>query len=130
MVAPARVVVSFHPPRREASTWSWQERPRWRSLAPASVAPLAAGEPPPLCGAASADLVHHWAGEGTAEDSAGAADGTVSGATYVTGRIGTAFNFDGVDDQISFGNTVGNFGTGDFTVSYWIRTTAAPRRRA
>ena len=92
-------------------------------LGAALVAPLAAGTPPPLCSAAGADLTHHWAGEGTAEDGVGAADGTVSGAGYVAGRIGSAFNFDGVDDQISFGSSVGNFGTDDFTVTYWIRTT-------
>jgi hypothetical protein len=80
--------------------------------------------PPPNCSPSQSDRVHHWTADGNAEDSAGTADGTVSGATYVAGRFGSAFSFDGVDDQISFGDTAGNFGTADFTVAFWIRTTA------
>ena len=34
--------------------------------------------------------------------------------------VGQAFSFDGVDDFVSFGTTVGNFGTADFTVDVWI----------
>ena len=33
-----------------------------------------------------------------------------------------AFSFDGVDDFVTFGNTVGNFGTSDFTIDFWIKT--------
>ena len=36
----------------------------------------------------------------------------------------TALSFDGIDDYGSFGNTVGNFGVDDFTVEFWINTTA------
>ncbi len=33
--------------------------------------------------------------------------------------------FDGVDDEVNLGNTLGNFGTGDFTIEARIRTTEA-----
>lgn len=44
----------------------------------------------------------------------------VNGTTYVSGPSGY-FQFDGVDDYITFGNTtVANVFTGDFTVSAWV----------
>ncbi len=36
-----------------------------------------------------------------------------------------AFNLDGIDDHITAGTTVGNFGTSDFTVEMWVKTTSA-----
>lgn len=62
-----------------------------------------------FCGFASADsLVAHWTfdeGAGsTAYDSAGSNDGTVVGATWTTGKIGGALEFDGVNDYINMGN--------------------------
>jgi hypothetical protein len=80
------------------------------------------GTPPPPCLDPASDLVHHWRGDGNAEDTAGDTDGTVSGATFTAGRFGQAFSFDGVDDLVSFGPTVGNFGVSDFTVGYWIKS--------
>src|SRR6185436_19421445 len=50
--------------------------------------------------------------------------GVVMGATFIPGKVGQAFSFDGVDDMISFGPNTGNFGTNDFTVDFWIRTTS------
>ena len=47
-----------------------------------------------------------------------------NGAGYGPGEVSGAFNFDGVDDYVSFGSTLGNFGTGNFTVDFWIRTTS------
>lgn len=41
----------------------------------------------------------------------------------VTDEPNLALNFDGVDDQVKFGSSLGNFGTGDFTVEARIRTT-------
>ena len=50
----------------------------------------------------------------------------VNGTSYVPGMSGY-FQFDGIDDYITFGNTtVANVFTGDFTVSAWVyRLTAA-----
>ncbi len=49
-------------------------------------------------------------------------NGTVIGAGWVIGISGNALEFDGVDDYVDFGNPseVLDFGTGDFTIIYWI----------
>ncbi|MEM1324795.1 MAG: LamG-like jellyroll fold domain-containing protein [Bacteroidota bacterium] len=41
----------------------------------------------------------------------------------VTDENTLALNLDGNDDEVSFGNTLGNFGTGDFTLEARIKTT-------
>ncbi len=33
--------------------------------------------------------------------------------------------FDGLNDNVNLGNTLGNFGTSDFTVEFWMKTTAS-----
>ncbi|MBL8888074.1 MAG: hypothetical protein JNK16_15565, partial [Phycisphaerales bacterium] len=58
-----------------------------------------------------------------ATDSAGSANGTISGdVAYVPGRYGQAFDFNG--GEIACGTTAGNFGTGDFTIAFWVRNPA------
>jgi hypothetical protein len=83
-------------------------------------------------------LAARWTGDGNAKDSAGHHDGTVSGAlTYTPGPAGAqAFQFGGsnlygvsgqlvpVSAQVDFGSEIGNFGTRDFTVAFWLKTTA------
>jgi hypothetical protein len=70
---------------------------------------------------------HWWRGEGNALDSVAADHGTVTGGvTYAPGPSGQAFSFSNAPNtfsaQITFGTNAGNFGTGDFTVMYWIKT--------
>jgi len=78
-----------------------------------------------LCAPAPAGLVNWWRGEGNANDSADGIHGTLqNGATFTAGKVGQAFSFDGVNDSVSFGNTIGNFGTNDFTIEYWIKTSS------
>lgn len=65
---------------------------------------------------------------GNANDATGNGNnGTVvNGATLTTGHDGTpnnAYFFDAVDDVIEVNSTLGNFGTSDFTISCWIKTT-------
>jgi len=50
-----------------------------------------------------------------------------SGTITVTGNsAGAALNFDGIDDFISLNNsTVGNFGTVDFSIEFWVKKTAS-----
>src|SRR5205823_4816276 len=41
----------------------------------------------------------------------------------ISGKADGAYQFDGIDSNVNFGSEVGNFGTNDFTISYWINTT-------
>ena len=60
-------------------------------------------------------MIGWWPGDGNANDIMGSNDGTpVNGATFAAGLIGQAFSLDGVDDSVSFGNTIGNLGTAGF----------------
>jgi len=68
-------------------------------------------------------LLAHWSGDGNAKDSANHFDGKVSGGlSYVPGPTGQAFQFNGGDAQVDFGPNIGNFGTRDFTIAYWMKT--------
>ncbi|MZQ83843.1 hypothetical protein GQF01_17160 [Paenibacillus sp. 5J-6] len=45
--------------------------------------------------------------------------------SFVTGRLNQAINFDGTNQYLNLGSTnQTKFGTGDFTVSFWIRSSA------
>lgn len=50
--------------------------------------------------------------------------GNVTGASWTIGRQGGGLEFDGVDDQITFGTGPSLQGKTDFTVAAWIRSTA------
>ncbi|OHB63343.1 MAG: hypothetical protein A2168_02495 [Planctomycetes bacterium RBG_13_50_24] len=69
-------------------------------------------------------LVAWWKFENDANDSAGSNNGTIHGnPTYVDGKVGRAISLDG-DDYVDCGNPDSlNFGTGDWTISAWIKTT-------
>ena len=82
---------------------------------------------------ASADLVGYWPldeGSGTvAHDVSGnGSDGTFQGdPQWVAGKLGLGLEFSG-DDYVDCGNKgVLNFGTGDWTVAAWIKTTQTDR---
>src|SRR5439155_12311465 len=69
-------------------------------------------------------LVSWWRGNRDGSDAAGTNNSTLmSGISFSEGKVGQAFTFNGIDSQLNFGNTVGNFGTNDFTIDFWIRTT-------
>ena len=54
-------------------------------------------------------------------DSFGTLNGTaVGGLTYTTGKIGNAFQFNGTNAQIDFGNTAFNFGSDSLSISMWF----------
>ena len=56
------------------------------------------------------------------ESGIGAVDGTIIGPVgFTTGKVGMAFDFSQLNNSVDFGNVVGNFGTDDFTLSYWIK---------
>jgi len=69
-------------------------------------------------------LVSWWKFENNTSDSVGDNHGTMNGnPTYVTGKVGQAISLDG-DDYVDCGNPDSmNFGTGDWTISAWIKTT-------
>jgi subtilisin family serine protease len=76
------------------------------------------------------DLVSWWRfdeGQGSiAYDSVGYNDGTIYGATWTTGQIDGALEFDGVDDYVDVGDPVDgslDFEAADsFSISAWIKT--------
>ncbi len=79
--------------------------------------------PPAACVQSPNNLVSWFAGEQNALDSRSNNHGTNNGATFTTGKVGQAFNFNGASGNfISFGNTLGNFGTSDFAVEFWMQT--------
>ena len=49
-------------------------------------------------------------------------DGTISGATWTTGKLGSALSFDGMDDEVVITGYKGVLGTTPRTISAWIRT--------
>ncbi len=77
-------------------------------------------------------LVGHWTFDGskltttTATDSSGSGNsGTLTnGPTPIQGKLGQALSFDGTDDFVDTASvSTYSFGTGDFTVAFWIKTT-------
>ncbi len=69
-------------------------------------------------------LVAWWKFENNTNESAGANPGTARGnPTYVAGKFGQAISLDG-DDYVDCGKpSLLDFGTGNWTVSAWIKTT-------
>jgi Concanavalin A-like lectin/glucanases superfamily len=49
-------------------------------------------------------------------------DGTISGATWASGKSGNALTFDGTDDGVNFGDVL-DMGTNDRSISLWFKTT-------
>jgi len=83
-----------------------------------------------LCGAARAlpSMVAYWKfneGSGnTAYDSAGAHNGTIYGATWTAGVVGTALNFDGINDYLNVAdspdwNIVLSGPSSSYTIGFW-----------
>lgn len=62
--------------------------------------------------------------DNNANDSFGTNNGTaIGGLTYVTGKVGQAFNGNGSNAYVELPNNCLNF-TGDFSVSTWVKTNA------
>lgn len=82
---------------------------------------------------ATPSLVAYWPAEGSNscvhagcpgfQDVFSGNNGTpMGGVTFAPGEFGQAFSFDGTGD-VTFGS-VGDFGTSDFTMDFWLNTTA------
>lgn len=61
----------------------------------------------------------------TAADSAGSYNGTLSGATWTTGRKAGGLRFNGSTDYVSIANATAFQVTGALTITGWIKQTAA-----
>ncbi|MHC4158358.1 MAG: LamG domain-containing protein, partial [Planctomycetota bacterium] len=64
----------------------------------------------------------------TVYDSAGSNHGTIHGAQWTTGQVGGALSFDGNEDYVKVIDPADgslDFGTGNFTISLWFKTTDA-----
>ncbi|HEX4121046.1 MAG TPA: LamG-like jellyroll fold domain-containing protein, partial [Verrucomicrobiae bacterium] len=67
-------------------------------------------------------IVDWWTGDDNGYDIVGNNDVDVKNMTNDVGEVGDAFTFNGVN-SISFGPYAGNFGTNDFSVDFWVKST-------
>ena len=75
------------------------------------------------------DCVAMYNFEKDAKDLIGSNNGTVTGASLTTNRLGqvnSAYSFDGTDDYIDLGSDTSLNITGDITLCAWIKTTQSP----
>ncbi|MEZ4314845.1 MAG: LamG domain-containing protein, partial [Polyangiaceae bacterium] len=78
----------------------------------------------PVCFLGNAAPLHYWPADGAALDIIATAHGTLAGnTTYGAGKVDQAFVFDGNGDTVTFASPT-SFGTADFTVDFWVKTTA------
>ncbi len=80
----------------------------------------------PICATnlADASLLDWWKFESNVVDSVSNYDGTASSVTYAPGKVNTAIQFDGTSSgSLTFGTNAANFGTNNFTVECWVKTT-------
>ena len=70
-------------------------------------------------------VVSSWSAENTAVDSVSGNNGTLmNGTSYLTGQIGKAFKFDGVDDRILVADSPSLALTHSLTIEVWIKANA------
>jgi hypothetical protein len=69
-----------------------------------------------------AGLVALWSGEGDGSDSVGGNNMAPTDISFVEGKVGQAFGFNGLNQSVNCGNQkAGNFGADDFTVTFWVK---------
>src|SRR5205814_2229206 len=77
--------------------------------------------PPGDCVTLPSGLISWWKADGTAQDVQGVNYGALQGqASYVSGKVGQAFSFDGANDGVSFGNPA-SLRLQNFTIEAWIK---------
>jgi YVTN family beta-propeller protein len=75
----------------------------------------------PTCAAPLSGIVSWWSGDGYPFDIVGRSNGTMmNGADFAAGKAGQAFSFDGVNDYVEVTGGAGDFGSGPFTVDFWM----------
>lgn len=84
---------------------------------------------PDTCVPPPPNMVAWWRGDGNADDSIGGHHGSLlGGATFAPGKVDQGFSFDGTGDYVSVPSPAGNFGTGDFTIDFWMQTSTTGTR--
>jgi hypothetical protein len=79
--------------------------------------------PPPPCVLVLQGFMSWWPGDGDANDLRGSRDGVLMNGAIAgaPGVVDRAFQFDGVDDFVEIAHDPAlNFGTGDFSVNFWV----------
>jgi hypothetical protein len=70
-------------------------------------------------------LVNWWPGDGNPNDIQGTNQATLqNGTTYSVGKVGQAFNFDGLTNKVSVGSKYGAL-TNNFTIQFWANPLAS-----
>ncbi|MCA1634493.1 MAG: DUF11 domain-containing protein, partial [Acidobacteria bacterium] len=86
--------------------------------------------PPLVCTPPPANMAAWYPGDGNADDIEGGNDGTLqNGATFAAGKVGQAFSFDGVDDQVVFPHNTNQNGGTQITVDAWVNLTSSGHGR-
>ncbi|MGZ5482374.1 MAG: beta strand repeat-containing protein [Pyrinomonadaceae bacterium] len=70
-------------------------------------------------------MVSWWPSEGNANDIAGPNNGTFAASTYAAGKVGQAFSFDGVDDQVSVPHNANQNTGSQITIDAWVNPTSS-----
>ncbi len=77
----------------------------------------------PVCKPAPAGITNWWPGDFNGNDLLTTNAGTATNVSYTAGQVQNAFTFAG-DGDVEFGANVGNFGTSDFTLAFWVKSSA------
>lgn len=78
---------------------------------------------PDFCIPAPSGLISWWPGDGDATDIIDSNDGLlVNGATFGAGKVGQAFSFDGINDQIEISDSPSLRAGTQFTIEAWFNT--------
>jgi len=68
---------------------------------------------------------HWWKADGNTTDSAGSANGTITGGvTYTPAVLNQGFSLNGTNGRVAFNSTGAYPGSGPLTITAWIRTSA------
>jgi Concanavalin A-like lectin/glucanases superfamily len=111
---PPRSAKTFHLSRLFNSAWCWVMA--GLVFLPATFRAWSADCVPP-----QSNLVAWWPGDGNANDIGGTNNGALQGgATFATGMVGQAFNFDGVNGYVEVANSSNLNPAASFSIEGWI----------
>ncbi|MGD0651989.1 MAG: M4 family metallopeptidase [Verrucomicrobiia bacterium] len=83
--------------------------------------------PPPPCVPPPSGLVSWWAAESNALDSIGGNNGTLmNGVDFMPGKVGAAFQFNGVNSRVDLGDPENLKFTNSFSIEAWIWINTLP----